>query len=283
MHLPWDSSAEAHFTSHPHSAAFPDDVSTARSSAQVLSRGTRRQRPLHSCLVRMTLQSIVIRNISFFQNSYLTFCNTLLHSALMKRTSKIYLALPCLAIVLFLITIGTKRNDNEIVDKLLFEPRVELKDFGQSITGRNEFYNKLDILIEKDSFKQALNILDTARIYEPLKLGYMGLINLKLKKYRESINYFTEAFDLEGTGFSKFIAYRAYAYIKLNLVDSALEDYRYLASFNCDFYKPLAETYEGINRKDSAIKYYQLFLQHYPDSLSIGKKLAELKNGSLRK
>jgi hypothetical protein len=64
------------------------------------------------------------------------------------------------------------------------------------------------------------------------------------------------------------------------LLDSAVTDLKECTSINSDYAKELGAVYEKIGQKDSAIKYYELFLTDYPDSLAVRKAIFNLKNGS---
>lgn len=100
-------------------------------------------------------------------------------------------------------------------------------------------------------------------------------ILFKQGKARESILLFKQAIAL--TAFSKSFPNRAQAYITLGSYDSAIMDYKKMAYYNFDYYRPLAEVYKTMKLKDSALKYYRLFLEHYPESNIVKLEMSKLE------
>lgn len=84
---------------------------------------------------------------------------------------------------------------------------------------------------------------------------------------------------IAGHNYPKSLVNRAKAYSYLNLHDSAIMDLKNASEFNPDYYRLIADAYRKLNQNDSAIRYYELFLDNYPDSLTIAHKLSLLKNG----
>jgi tetratricopeptide (TPR) repeat protein len=195
----------------------------------------------------------------------------------MRRDFKT-LILVIVAVVAFLgIRLFTKKTNEQQVEELI--RKSKLGNLNDDIRNRNYIYFKLDSLIQVKDYSGALKIVDTANITRASKWNYMGEISLNQGMVRISINYFNKAIALEGTNFCKAVANRAQAYKELKRFDSAILDYKSISIINYDYYKPLAETYQILGENDSAIKYYQIFLNVYPDSLSIKKKIQNLKNG----
>jgi tetratricopeptide (TPR) repeat protein len=134
----------------------------------------------------------------------------------------------------------------------------------------------IDSLIKKGDFVAANHFIDTSStMSNSSKHDYRGLIFLAKGEYLSAISKFTDAIAIDSN--HKGRNHRASAYLKAGFLDSAILDYRKIASYNFDYAKELGQVYEiqGIN--DSAIKYYSIFLQHYPDSLNVSKRLKTLK------
>ena len=66
---------------------------------------------------------------------------------------------------------------------------------------------------------------------------------------------------------------RAAAYIKMGRLNFALNDYKKSASLNYDYTVQVANTFLLMNKKDSALKYYQIYLEHYPNDTAVQKKV----------
>jgi tetratricopeptide (TPR) repeat protein len=60
---------------------------------------------------------------------------------------------------------------------------------------------------------------------------------------------------------------KAKTLIKIKQYPEAIQEYRRAYEDNYDFSYPLARVFELNKQKDSALKYYNIYLEHYPDSL----------------
>ena len=147
----------------------------------------------------------------------------------------------CFAIVLGIL-IYSKKNEKQIVENLIATSRQKFG--GNYILGENQIHRKLDSLLENKNFSDCLAILDTANLSNSTKLDYQGQILLGQRNFRASIDYFNRALELEGNMFHNSLTHRAKAYTELSLYDSALFDYKIIASINYDFYRQVAETFE---------------------------------------
>ncbi len=195
----------------------------------------------------------------------------------MKRDIKILSILILAAVVYFGLKYKTRRTSEQRIEEMLSETR---KSFASDVVlfDRNYLGLQIDTLISKGKYAEALEVVDSSNIARNLKLDYKGQILLKQGKFRESITLFNQAIALT-KGFAKAISNRAKAYSLLKLYDSAIIDYKGIAEFNSDYNRPLAETYELMQEKDSALKYYNLFLTSYPDSASVKTRIRSLENG----
>lgn len=176
------------------------------------------------------------------------------------------------AVIIFLGAQMYSRTNNEHkISNLLSETNAQFDSFNRFLESQNVIVFKLDSLIQSKQYIEALNVIDTANITENRKWNYRGEIAFKQGDIRQSINYFNKAIALDKLN-CYTIANRANSFNQLKLFDSAIKDYKFIALINYDFYKPLAETYQMAGQKDSAIKYYQIYLKNYPDSISVWNK-----------
>ena len=85
------------------------------------------------------------------------------------------------------------------------------------------------------------------------------------KRYDSAIYFYNYALVLDPNSGAKIS--RALTYIKIGEFNKAIADYRSAYEGNYDFSYNLATTFELNNQKDSALMYYKIYLEHYPDSL----------------
>ncbi len=194
----------------------------------------------------------------------------------MNRDFKILSLLLLAAVAYFGLDYYTRKTPIQNINEMVSEAR---KSFGKPIILNDLNYvgYKIDTLIFNEKYTEALELIDSVDISTDLKLDYQGQILFKQGKIRESINLFNQSIDLIGD-FGKAVPNRANAYSKLRLYDSAIIDYKKIADINGYFNRPLAETFELMKDKDSALKYYKLYLNSYPDSTSVKNKILKLEN-----
>ena len=64
----------------------------------------------------------------------------------------------------------------------------------------------------------------------------------------------------------------------MNEFQLAIDDYKQSYDVNYDYSLKLGDTYLLMNKKDSALKYYQIYLEHYPkDSIAQAKLKSAIK------
>jgi tetratricopeptide (TPR) repeat protein len=97
------------------------------------------------------------------------------------------------------------------------------------------------------------------------------MIYTRREKYPEAIKEYTQA--LNDLPFSKARGMRAATYLKMNMLDSAMYDYKKAYSLNYEYSLQIAATFELMNKKDSAQKYYQIYLEHYPSDKAVQEKV----------
>jgi len=197
----------------------------------------------------------------------------------MRKDTKTFLLIAFLAVIYFGAKIYRPKTPQQMIQELRDKVGPGLDSFNQLMQRESYLYFRIDSLIKDNKYTEALMAIDTSNISTSLKLDYKGQIAFRQGKTRESIEYYSNAIDLSKDKFFKSFTNRAEAYARLKMFDSALMDYKEIAIINYDFDKPIAEIYEALKLKDSAIRYYKLYLKEYPDSISIQKKIAALKNG----
>jgi tetratricopeptide (TPR) repeat protein len=193
----------------------------------------------------------------------------------MKRDSKILLLLILGASIYSYLKFNTRKTSDERAIEFIAEARKIGGNF--TLPTQSPVIKLIDSLILYQRFSEAFLVLDTAYIMETTKLNYKGEIFFKQGKIRESIDAFTQAINSGGEA-PLYFANRAKVYVVAEKYDSAIVDYKHCASWNHDFYRPLAATFKKSKQKDSALKYFKLFLNYYPDSISVKQCIKDIEN-----
>ena len=143
------------------------------------------------------------------------------------------------------------------------------------------FENDLNYRIEKSisagDLKTAYDLMDSLPPFgrtHSIHL-YQGMIYTKQKKYPEAIEEYTKA--IKEVRYSKAKSMRAEAYIKMNKLDLALSDYSDIYKYNHYYSYLVANTFMLMDKKDSALKYYEIYLEHYPNDKVVQEKITSLK------
>ena len=158
--------------------------------------------------------------------------------------------------------------------------REEIKPGIDSLQNKMDYENNLNYRIEKcisaGDFKTASALMDSLPLF--LKSStihcYKGMIYAEQRKYFEAIQEYNKAID--EAPFPTNLNKRAEAYIKINKLDSALNDYKKSYFLNDEFSYQVASTFELLHKKDSALKYYQIFSGQYPNDTTAQKKVSSL-------
>lgn len=147
-----------------------------------------------------------------------------------------------------------------------------------AINYENDLNYRIQKSINNDDFKTAYALIDSLPAFgktHSIHL-YQGMIYEKQKKYTKAIEEYTTVIDAEP--FPLALNKRAEVYIKINRLNLALNDFKKSASLNYDYSLEVANTFMLMNKKDSALKYYQIYLEHYPNDTEIQQKIKKVIN-----
>ncbi len=168
-------------------------------------------------------------------------------------------------------SIENSRRASQNLNRVLSQPR-----------NKKNTEDSLKLLIEAKEYQKANKLIDSMILELPKDYSLLdtkGQILLDEGKYRESIDYFTQAMKVTELESRTIRGHRAEAFTLIKQYDSAISDYKESSKLNRNYYLPLARTYEIIKADDSAIKYYRLYIALNPDSLNISKKINQLVKG----
>lgn len=193
---------------------------------------------------------------------------------------KILAAVALIAISLFVFYRYT--NNNYRAKRFIELIREENKAGFDSLQNALNYENDLNYRIEKSikggDFKTAYSLMDSLPAFgksHSLHL-YQGMIFTEQKKFPEAIEEYNKA--INDVPFSKAQSMRAEVYVKMNKLELALSDYKEISTYNHYYNLHVANTFRLMNKKDSALKYYNVYLEHYPNDTTVQQKMKSLVN-----
>lgn len=98
---------------------------------------------------------------------------------------------------------------------------------------------------------------------------YRGSWYFNKKEYQKSLKEYDLVNTIAGYSYPVLQDKKAQVYVKLNKLTDAITLYRAASLDNKFYYQKLGHTFLLNNTMDSAIYYYSLYLQSYPDDLNI--------------
>lgn len=172
---------------------------------------------------------------------------------------------------------STKTPDGKkFIDKIREENKSGFDSLQNAINYENDLNYRIKKSISASDFKTAYALMDSLPAFGKTTTIhlYKGMIYAKQNKYSEAIEEYNIA--IENEPFPLELDKRAEVYIKLRNLNLALNDYKKAYSLNYDYSLQVASTFELMNKKDSALKYYQIFLEHYPNDIAAQQKVRSL-------
>jgi tetratricopeptide (TPR) repeat protein len=172
--------------------------------------------------------------------------------------------------------ITLKPNAANFIDKIREENKAGFDSLQNAINYENDLNCRIEKSIYTGDFNTAYTLMDSLPTFGKTNSMhlYKGMIYAEQKKYPEAIEEYNIVIEAEPFPFA--LDKRAKAYIKTNKLDFALHDYKKAYLLNYDYSIQVATTFELINKKDSALKYYQIFLGHYPNDTAVQQKTKNL-------
>lgn len=177
--------------------------------------------------------------------------------------------------LLYRYTNNTTKAKN-FIERIREENKAGFDSLQNAINSENNLNYQIQKSINNGDFKTAYALIDSLPAFgkkHSIHL-YQGMIYEKQKKYNDAIQEYTAVIDAEP--FPLALDKRAEVYIKINRLDLALNDYKKAASLNYDYSLQVANTFMLMNKKDSALKYYQIYLEQYPNDTAAQQKIKKL-------
>lgn len=149
----------------------------------------------------------------------------------------------------------------------------------RQVFGPSEFDLAFDETINSKEWGRAFDMVDSAfRNESTYRYQYLGSIYAAKGDHTKAIDNFDRSVQLGRDLNPLANKLRAQVYEKKGVYEKALIDYKILYERNHYNSIHVARMFERLNTNDSALKYYQIFLGHYPDDTLVRKKISELKN-----
>ncbi len=138
----------------------------------------------------------------------------------------------------------------------------------KKIKVENRFFDSIQYLIDSRKLDGADNIINQLLIMNPLD-DRLHILKGQLHEARMQYDSALYQYDfvIFRTPYPTALDKRATLLIKVGKYKDALEDYKKAYEINYDYSYKLGQAFERINLKDSALKYYSIYFEHYPDSI----------------
>lgn len=163
------------------------------------------------------------------------------------------------------------------IEDLRQELKPRFDSLSKQITAEQEFSAHLQYLItsgQLDSADSIINHLLTrdykSAYYHTLK----GQVFEARQQYDSALIEYDYAIAKESSSNAR--DRRAAIYIDMGRYNDAIADYKEIYFFNYDYSYQIGQVFEAMNQKDSALKYYTIYLEHYNDT-AVQRKVERLK------
>lgn len=163
-------------------------------------------------------------------------------------------------------TLDTK----EFLEKIRDENKVGFDSLQRAINYENDLNYRIKKSIADSDFVTAVHLIDSLPLfgrYETV-LRYQGNILEKKGDYVKALKKYDSVIVIDK--YSIAIDDKARVLIKMNNLKEAINTYKIPFKWNnYDNALQIAKTFELMQEKDSALNYYKIYLEHYPNDLSV--------------
>lgn len=195
----------------------------------------------------------------------------------LKKENNIFLITAALLLItVIVIFFYPRKRFHERINDIRKETEPMFDSLSNQMNKENYFQTNINLLIEHNDLSLAHKIIDTAIQKNPTKgiyYTYKGMVYAAEKNYQKALQKYDTSILLTKSEFPLVLSKKAEVFINLKDYQSAIENYKKAASLNEDFNYQIATTFETINKKDSALKYYLIYQKHYPNNKFITEKI----------
>jgi tetratricopeptide (TPR) repeat protein len=188
-----------------------------------------------------------------------------------------FIIIVIVCLIVLLLFFQRRPNLLKTINDIRQKSVPELDSFNKKIASQNRYYDSIQFLISSGRLMGANDIVNQLLKKNPKNEYYhvlKGQIFDAKGLYDSAIFEFDVALQINSIPIA--LDNRAKTNIKLRNFQDAITDYKKAFDQNYDYSLNLAKIYDMINQKDSAIKYYSIFIEHYPDS-NIAKRIYYLR------
>jgi tetratricopeptide (TPR) repeat protein len=147
------------------------------------------------------------------------------------------------------------------------------------IQKENNFENGILLLIKNNNIKLASKIIDSAISNNPTEgrlRVYKGMLYASESKYVAALQEYDSAVFFEKQEFPLVQGKKAEVFVKLHDYANALDNFKKAAEVNHDYYYNVAQTFEAIDKNDSALKYFLMYKQNDTTNKIVSQKIISL-------
>jgi tetratricopeptide (TPR) repeat protein len=162
----------------------------------------------------------------------------------------------------------------DILEEAKKDNKKGLDSLQKAINDENNMKEKIIESIKNKNYEHSLLLIDSLPDFAKKHSTYLykGMIYEDQNNFSKAIEEYTNA--IKEIKYSIALAKRAEIYIKVKKINMALEDYKKIYEWNKDYSLNIADLYNSVKQRDSATKYYKIYLEHYPNDLDVLKRSA---------
>lgn len=200
----------------------------------------------------------------------------------MNMNKKTITLLSVIAFFACLLLVNSYHKSNIVnqIDDLRKELAPKFDSTSKQIAAENRFFDSIQHLISSGQLDGADNVINQLLAKDDRNdyfWNLKGQVFDARKQYDSALFYYDFAVRLYPSPNS--LCNRALTFIKLKKYNEAITDYKNAYEQNSDYSYQLAQAFQLNKQKDSALKYYKIYLEHYPkDSNLVYSKIRLLQH-----
>ena len=172
-------------------------------------------------------------------------------------------------VILYLInSLFFKSDIRQLSDSVRQKIGPKLDSIKKFVENENRWFDSVHYLMSSRKTKEAhsaINQLLNEDYGDPALHVLKGECYDIERKYDSAIREYNIALGIDQ--YSEARIKRAETYLKMDDYPDAIDDYRQVAIMSDSYNRQLAQVFERVKQKDSALKYYHIYLARYPDSV----------------
>jgi tetratricopeptide (TPR) repeat protein len=151
----------------------------------------------------------------------------------------------------------------------------------RQMAGENAIQINIKNLITKKEFIGATKLIDSLLKENPGKgiyYTYKGIVYAERGMYTEALGQYDKSILFSKTDFPLVLSKKGEIFIRNKKYDLAILNYKKAALLNRDFNFEVAQSFELAEKMDSALKYYKMYFNNYPNDKRVNDKIQSLSH-----